>query len=172
MLIRIEEEQDWPAVHALNCAAFDSRAEADLVDALRRKSEPFMSLVAVCDESVVGHIAFSPVTLSGHADIRLMGLGPMAVLPALQRTGIGSALIDAGLDRCCATAPEGLEAAAVVVLGHPKYYKRFGFQPSVVFDIRSEYDVPDEVFMIAELRVGALKQVSGIVVYNDAFSHL
>ena len=93
-----------------------------------------------------------------------MGLGPMAVAPGCQRKGIGSALVRAGLIAC---TERGFRA--VVVLGHPKYYPRFGFSESKRFGIKSEYDVLDEVFMALELVPGALSSASGIVRYHEAF---
>ncbi len=80
--IRPERPADSASVHAVNRAAFGTSTEADLVDALRERAHPIVSLVADADGSIVGHILFSPVTLSGHAEVKIMGLAPMAVLPA------------------------------------------------------------------------------------------
>ena len=167
MLIRAERDTDHAAVHALNAAAFPTSAEADLVDALRREARPLVSLVAECDGTVVGHILFSPVSLENRPDLGIMGLAPMAVVPDHQRSGIGSALVRAGLAEC-----RRLGFSAVVVLGHPEYYPRFGFSPSVRYGIRSEYDVPDEVFMALELVPGALREASGTVRYHPAFGNV
>ena len=164
MHIRAEEPNDLAAVHAVNAAAFDTSAEADLVDALRGKVEPLVSLVAEVSGSIVGHILFSPVELGDHSDSHLMGLGPMAVMPEQQRRGIGAALVREGLRRC-----RELGCDAVVVLGHPAYYPRFGFVPASKYGISSEYDVPDDVFMLIELRPGALRGVAGTVSYDEAF---
>jgi len=147
-------------------AAFESPAEADLVDVLRQQVQPIVSLVAEEDGEIVGHIMFSPVSLSGHPDLKVMGLGPMAVAPACQRKGFGSALVQAGLDQC-----RELGFSAVVVLGHPKYYPRFGFSPSSQFGIDSEYDVPEDVFMALELKPGALSAITGRVRYHPAFGN-
>jgi putative acetyltransferase len=164
VLIRAETDTDIPAIHALNVAAFPTSVEADLVDALRRQAHPIVSLVAERDGTVVGHILFSPVSLVSMSDLRLMGLAPMAVAPAHQRGGIGSALVRAGLEQC-----RQLGFSAVVVLGHPEYYPRFGFQPAVRFGICSEYDVPEEVFMVLELVPGSLRGATGTVQYHPAF---
>ena len=91
MHIRQEDKADRVAVHAVNRAAFGTSAEADLVDLLRRKGGRLVSLVAEMDAVVVGHILFSPVSLSEHYNLNIMGLGPMAVAPDHQRKGIGSA---------------------------------------------------------------------------------
>ena len=100
MRIRPEGEADRAAVRAVNEAAFDTSLEADLVEVLRDKGLPLISLVAEVDDEVVGHILFSPVSLTGHPDLDVMGLGPMAVAPQQQRKGIGSALVSEGLEFC------------------------------------------------------------------------
>jgi putative acetyltransferase len=164
MLIRAEEPRDRTAVHSVNEAAFDSPEEADLVDALRASARPVISLVAEAGGKVVGHIMFSPVQLEGHARLAIMGLAPMAVLQEHQRKGVGSALVRAGLERC-----REIGCDAVVVLGHPEYYPRFGFAPASSYGLRSEYAVPDDVFMVLELKQGALEGVSGKIRYHEAF---
>jgi len=165
MLIRAEEENDRATVYALHASAFATAAEADLVNALREQARPLVSLVAEDNGTVVGHILFSPVSLSGRSGLSLMGLAPMAVAPQRQRQGFGSALVRAGLDQC-----KQLGAGAVVVLGHPDYYPRFGFVPSTHFNIGCEYDVPEEAFMAVELQLGYLRGMSGTVKYHPAFS--
>jgi len=167
MLIRTEKECDRDTVHAVNRAAFETPSEADLVDALRQHAQPVVSLVAEENREVVGHIMFSPVSLRDHPHLKIMGLAPMAVAPAYQRTGIGSALVRAGLDQC-----RQLDFVAVVVLGHPEYYPRFGFSPSSRFGICSEYDVPEDVFMAMELQPEALSGITGKVSYHPAFSNV
>ena len=167
MLIRAEEQRDWAAVHAVNICVFETPAEADLVDALREQAEPLVSLIAEDNGAIVGHIMFSPVSLSGHAALKIMGLAPMAVAPGHQRKGIGSSLVRAGLEQC-----RQLGFGAVVVLGHPTYYPRFGFSSSTRFGIGCEYEVPEEVFMVVELEAGFLRDASGRVKYHIAFSNI
>lgn len=164
MRIRPEAPGDESAVRAVDEAAFETSAEAHLVESLRGRVEPLVSLVAEVSGAIVGHIIFSPVTMADHSRCRIMGLGPAAVIPAYQRQGIGSALVREGLTKC-----EALGCGAVVVLGHPAYYPRFGFVPASRFGIRSEYDVPDEVFMAIELVPGSLREASGRVTYDEAF---
>lgn len=163
--IRPERPADFASVHRVNEAAFGTSTEANLVDALRQQADPIISLVADADGSIVGHLLLSPVTVSGHPELKIMGLAPMAVLPAEQRQGIGSALVRAGLERC-----SELGYGAVVVLGHPAYYPRFGFVPASRFHIGCEYHVPDEVFMAIEIEPGALHGRSGTVTYHAAFA--
>ena len=164
MIIRREALEDSGAIFAVNAAAFETSSEADLVEALREHARPTVSLVAQLDGRVVGHILFSPVIAEANHSLRIMGLGPMAVTPEHQGEGIGSALVRAGLDACRA-----LGACAVVVLGHPRYYPRFGCQPASRFGIHCEYDVPDEAFMALELKADSLRGLSGRVSYHEAF---
>jgi len=165
MRIRAETRADHAAVRAINEAAFETTAEAALVEALRAKVTRLVSLVADVDGAVVGHILFSPVSLAGDPKLDAMGLGPMAVLPEQQRNGIGSALVREGLRRC-----KELGCRAVVVVGHPEFYPRFGFVPAQRYALRCEYDVPADVFMALELEPGALNGAAGLVRYDDAFA--
>jgi putative acetyltransferase len=165
--VRDEEQNDRAAVHAVNASAFETSFEANLVDALREQAAPIVSLVAVDAETIMGHIMFSPVSLSGHPGFNIMGLAPLAVAPEYQRRGVGSALVRAGLDRC-----RELGAGAVIVLGHPEYYPRFGFSPSAPFGIGCEYAVPEDVFMLLELTPGYLDGASGTIKYHAAFSNV
>jgi putative acetyltransferase len=163
--IRKEEPEDMTAIHHINERAFNQPAEAYLVDALRRNGAAILSLVAVEDDRVVGHILFSPVVIeSEDAHCEAVGLAPMAVLPEYQGRGIGSMLVREGLEQLRAMGHE-----IVVVLGHPEFYSRFGFMPSRPHGITSTWDVPDDVFMVAELRPGALAGCRGVVKYRHEF---
>jgi putative acetyltransferase len=167
MRIRPETAGDVSAIRAVNLAAFDTALEADLVAALRDQADPLVSLVAEDAGTIVGHILFSPVTLDADAGLRIAGLAPMAVMPSRQRQGIGSLLVRQGLDRCRRAG-----FAACVVLGHSEYYPRFGFAPASRFGLRSEYEVPDEVFMAMELAPAALTGKRGTVRYHRVFAGL
>ena len=163
--IRAETEADHAAVRRINEAAFGQAAEADLVEALRAEASPYISLVAELDKEIVGHIFFSPVNIESEKEIfTALGLAPMAVLPEYQNQSIGSQLVRQGLKEC-----QRLGHDVVVVLGHAEYYPRFGFVPASQKKLRSEYDVPDEVFMVAELKAGALDGKQGLVKYHPAF---
>ncbi len=169
-IIRPEHDADQQAIHRVHVAAFPTPAEAHLVDALRTAGDATVSWVAELDGAVVGHILFSPIVMdSGDGRRRPFGVGlaPMAVMPAHQRTGLGTRLIRAGLDDC-----RNAGHTRVVVLGHPDYYPRFGFTPASSFEIRSTYDVPDDVFMAQALVPGALDGWSGTVHYAPAFDTL
>ena len=167
MLVRNEQEKNWSAVHDLNTAAFETPAEANLVNVLRQQARPVVSLVAEDNQKVIGHIMFSPVVLSGYPDLMIMGLAPMAVAPEYQRGGIGSELVRVGLERC-----RQLGFGAVVVLGHPEFYPRFGFSPAAGFGISCEYDIPEEAFMAVELQPRFLRNASGRIKYHIAFADL
>lgn len=167
--IRAELTEDRTAVRRVNEGAFGRTTEADLVDALRAAAAPLLSLVAEEDGEVVGHLLFSPVTVetacpSDAVPALLLGLAPVAVLPEWQNRGVGSQLVREGLQAC-----RKLGATAVVVLGHPEYYPRFGFVPASRFGLTCEYPVPDDVFMAQELVPGALTE-PGLVRYHPAFA--
>ena len=165
--IRDETAADHEAVHRLNASAFDTPAEARLVDRLREDGEATVSLVAIFADAIIGHILFSEVRLDGNAGVKIAGLAPMAVAAEFRRRGIGSALVEAGLQRC-----RDIGYDAVVVLGEPAFYSRFGFRPAVEFGLGSEYDVPAEYFMALELHPQALQEASGRVRYARAFADL
>jgi putative acetyltransferase len=164
MNIRPERGKDLPTIHQINSEAFETEGEANLVDSLRDSGIPLISLVAEVDHIIVGHILFSPMTDADGNSIPVAGLAPMAVAPEHQRQGIGSALVRSGLEHCRAAGYR-----AVAVLGHPGYYPRFGFVPASQYKLRSQYDVPDEVFMAKELIPGALSDISGVVKYHRLF---
>jgi putative acetyltransferase len=117
--------------------------------------------------AIVGHILFSPVTVAVDSGGPVLGLAPLAVRPERQREGIGSQLVRAGL---AAARERGAEA--VVVVGHPGFYPRFGFVPASRFGLRCEYNVADEVFMALELVRDALTGTAGLVRYHPAFADL
>lgn len=165
MDIRSETENDWSAIYDLNVLAFDTKAEADLVNSLRKCATPYISLVAIIEDEVVGHIMFTPVELTDYPAVSMMGLAPMAVKENFRGVGVGSKLVTSGVEAC-----EKLGAGAIVVLGHTNYYPIFGFQPASKFKLSCEYDVPDEVFMALELMPEYLSSKSGVVKYHETFA--
>ena len=166
MTIRPETEADIAAIRQVNERAFGRPAEANLVAALRAGLKAIVSLVAEDAGRIIGHVLFSPITIEPeNKTVSAVGLAPMAVLPEYQNRGVGSRLVEAGLDACREAGYD-----CVVVLGHANYYPRFGFIPASRYGIKSEYDVPDEAFMLIELREGALKGISGTARYQPEFS--
>jgi putative acetyltransferase len=160
--VRPEHPHDAPAIHAVHAVSFPTEAEAHLVDALRASRRLTVSLVAVDAETVVGHVAFSPVSLADTPDG--VGLAPVAVLPAWRRRGVADRLVDAGL-RACVRAGAGF----VVVLGEPAYYERFGFRPARRWGLRDEYGGGD-AFQALELRPQALARCGAVVRYAPEFA--
>lgn len=165
--IRPEAPSDIPGARLVEEQAFQRMAEADLVDLCRRRGKISLSLVAVRSGNIAGHILFTPVTLEPpNASLHGLGLGPVAVLPECQRTGIGSRLMQAGLELCRERG-----ADFVVLLGDPRYYSRFGFTPARSFGLTSDYGDGDE-FQVLELHAGALAGASGKVKYIPEFKEM
>lgn len=159
LLIRVELPRDIPAVREVNLAAFGRNTEADLVGTLRESAKFVLSLVAVLGNRVVGHILFTDMLGSAQ---RLAGVAPMAVLPEFQRAGIGSALVRTGLEYL-----REQSFAGVVVLGHKDYYPRFGFRPAAEFGITTQFDVPAEYLLVAQISGTSL--APGNVRYQPEF---
>lgn len=164
--VRQEMPQDAAVITRINLAAFPGPAEARLIEALRQNDKITYSLVALINGRLVGHILFSPMEIvsSTGETFQALGLGPVAVLPDVQQQGVGSALCQTGLALCREAGHK-----AVLVLGHPTYYPRFGFKPAASFEISCAYDVPAEAFMALELQEGALDGVSGTAHYQPEF---
>lgn len=177
MLLRRERPTDVEAVHDLHRAAFareatadspaaDGRLEADLVDALRSDGDlvPECCLVAEVDGVLVGHVAVSRATVGGEPGA--LGLGPIGVLPASQGTGVGSALMHGTL-----AAADALGARAVVLLGHPDYYPRFGFEPAVAHGVTPPQDWGPRYFLVRRLEAWG-EGMAGPFRYAPAFERL
>jgi len=166
LVIREETARDVGQVRMINIAAFEQPDEADLVDALRAGCPEVVSLVAELDGRVVGHILFSPVTLpAGDRTLQGMGLAPMAVLPEHQRDGVGARLVEKGIER-----PQRSGCPFVIVLGHPGYYPRCGFERASAHGIACQWpEVPDEAFMIRILNPAAMTGAAGVARYRPEF---
>jgi putative acetyltransferase len=168
--IRPETTEDYDAIHRVNFTAFGKENEPHLVETLRQAADaiPELSLVAVVEGQVVGHILFSPITIEiQNGSVPALSLAPLAVLPEFQNQGIGSALVQSGLKEC-----QRLGHGIVIVLGHPGFYPRFGFTPARARGIDSPFNVSDDVWMALELRPGALDSVRGRAKYPPAFDEV
>ena len=163
MHIRPEEPDDAPAVATLNREAFGGDDEVEIIERLRADRLVAVSLVAIEDASLVGHILFSDLAVElDDRPVRSVALAPMCVRGDRQRQGIGSAMVRAGLD-----AVRDAGYTAVVVLGHPEYYPRFGFSADLAAKLASPF--AGQAFMALELVPGALDGTRGSVTYPPAF---
>jgi putative acetyltransferase len=163
--IRQETAEDIVSVHNINAEAFKREEEAVLVDKMREHGVLAISLVAVENGTLVGHIAFSAVEItSEQQSFSGLTLAPVAILPAYQNRGIGSMLVKAGLEEC-----RKLGYEIVFLVGHPEYYPRFGFVPVKAKGFECEYEVPDEAWMVIELREDALEGRQGKVTFQPEF---
>ena len=152
--VREETAADRRAIDVVNISAFANEEEANLIAKLRDSAAyiPELSLVAELHTRLVGHIMLSAITLTGvHGELRMLELGPMSVVPSQSHRGIGSALVRAALAKA-----GSLGYPAVVVIGHPEYYRRFGFVPLVEFAITCALPVPEDAVSIKELVTDAV----------------
>ncbi|MBN2256941.1 MAG: N-acetyltransferase [Anaerolineaceae bacterium] len=168
LLIRQEEENDHNAVYQVVKKAFETMEQADgneqnLVNRLRKSAAfiPELSLVAEGDGKIIGHILFTRMKIGEHDSL---ALAPVAVLPEYQNRGVGGKLIAAGH-----RIARELGYGSVVVVGHPSYYPKFGYQLASQWNITAPFEVPDEAFMALELVEGGLKGVSGEIEYAKEF---
>lgn len=163
IIIRNEIESDVDAISEITKAAFENcphgnHTEQFIINALRDANALTISLVAEAGKKVVGHIAFSPVTISD-GSLGWYGLGPISVLPELQRQGIGKSLMHEGL-----SSLKALGAKGCVLVGDPGYYERFGFRnlPDLVLD-----GVPQEYFLALPFEES---KTSGTVIFHEGFA--
>ncbi len=164
--LREECPEDIEAIRAVHHHAFGRPHEGRIVDALRTHRGVLLSLVATVNDRIVAHLLYSPVSIGTDPKIVMgAGLGPLAVLPAYQRQGIGAMLVSAGNQQLQARA-----CPYIVVLGHPTYYPRFGFRPASGYGIRCAWDVPDEVFMVLMMEPATMQGVAGVAQYRQEFA--
>jgi predicted N-acetyltransferase YhbS len=169
IIFRQETQDDFLEVFKVNRIAFGQDNEAKLVDALRNNPAVFipeLSMVATEKNRIAGHVLFTKIKIkddNGNLNDSL-GLAPMAVLPELQKNGIGGQLIRNGL-----ITAKKLGYTSVIVLGHEHYYPKFGFEPAEKWNIKASFDVPSNVFMAIELDKNGLENISGTVIYPKEF---
>jgi len=172
VVIRKEIPKDYLAVFQVITKAFESMEMSDhreqfLVDRLRKSASfiPDLSLVAVVDEKIVGHILLTKLIIRNQGvEFPSLALAPVSVLPNHQGLGIGSKLI-----RHAHNKARELGYTSVVLIGHEAYYPKFGYRPSAEFGIKSPYDIPPQNNMVLELVEKGLAGVTGIVEYPKEF---
>lgn len=171
MIIRQETTDDQKGIFEIISQAFGQQDEAILVDLLRKSDEyiPTLSLVAVINNTIVGHILFSKIKIisdDGH-EFDSLSLAPLAIKPEFQNRGFGRKLIKHGLEKAIA-----LGYSSVIVLGYQDYYPQFGFTPAINWNIKSSFDFKSDHLMALELKPLGLKDVHGSVKYSKAFESL
>ena len=166
MTIRQEKPEDIDEIHALNELAFGQPLEADIIDTIRNNCEEILSLIAIEGGKIAGHILFSPAVIKGpDGESRGMGLAPMAVSPERQRKGIGTLLVRTGIEQL-----KKAQCPFIIVLGHPEYYPRFGFERASLYGVTCQWEgIPDEAFMILWLDRSKAAAVSSRATYRDEF---
>jgi len=163
VICRAEKPEEHAATRLIDEAAFGRADEAELVENLREEGVVLASFVAELEKQAVGHIVFSRISIAtASGRVPAVALAPMAVLPELQRRGIGGKLVTHGLDWLREQGER-----IVIVFGHPKYYPRFGFSTGKARSLESPF--PPEAFMALNLQPGALDGVRGRVKYPDSF---
>lgn len=168
--LRKETEKDYPEIIRVNDRAFGRKAEGKLVNTLRNTDNYIseLSIIAENEGQVIGHILFYPVQIHNGDDRHTsLELAPMSVLPEFQKKSIGKLLVIYALQ-----VAKDLGHKSVMVLGHPSYYPRFGFETASKWKIKSPFPAPDEAFMAIELERGSLDKVSGTVEFPEAFDGL
>ncbi|HDR3489464.1 GNAT family N-acetyltransferase [Bacillus wiedmannii] len=170
--IRQEQKNDYRKTEEVVQQAFlneefSDKKEHELVKRIRECDAfiPELSIVAVAEE-IVGHIMLSEITIEQNGiSEESLALAPVSVARGHQKKGIGGKLIGAALEKA-----KELGYGSVVVLGHPEYYPKFGFKKASKWNIKAPFEVPEEVFMVMELRENALEGVEGVVQYSSAFA--
>jgi putative acetyltransferase len=165
MLIRQETKTDYKKIRELNDRAFGGTEESQLIDNLRGEGRVLLSLVAEEEGDIIGHILFSRIRIEGKESLPVAALAPMCVSSVHQKKGVGGALIQQGV-RMLRQKGE----TAVFVLGHKKYYPKFGFSAELARQFQSEY--AGSTFFAMELQPGWMEGKSGTVVYPEAFKRL
>ena len=165
--IKAETLADFDSIRKINNQAFGQPQEAQLIESLRKLENyiPELSLIAFEDDKAVGHILFFPIYIEAeHQKFQTLSLAPMAVLPEYQNLGVGGELIRHGLEKS-----KMLGFDSVMVLGHPNYYPKFGFEKASKWKIKSPWEVPDEAWMAIELKAGSLDGKAGKAIFPKEY---
>ena len=151
-IVRPEQPGDEPQIAAIHIAAFADASESELVARLRGSESwvPELSMVVQQDDNIVAHALFTALA-ANDPEAPMLALGPIGVLPDFQRKGVGMALVRMGLSRA-----RILGYTAVVAVGPPVFMANCGFRPAAARGLKIEMDVPDESFVVAELRTGGI----------------
>ena len=170
--VRQEMQEDYESVYEVVKKAFLTAEhtnfdEQNLVVRLRKSAAfiPELSLVAVMDNKIVGHILFTKIQIkNGTDEVESLVLAPLSVLPEMQGKGIGTQMIVEGHK-----IAHGLGYGSVILVGHPAYYPRFDYVPASRCGITAPFDVPEEAFMVCEITVNGLHGVAGVVQFPEEF---
>jgi len=163
LTLRAQQQDDLPGICALNQQAFTEHGETAAFDTFRAERDDILSLVAVDNRKLVGHILFSPVTLElQDKTLQAMGLAQLAIAPNRQREGIGKRLVSEGIEWL-----RGTGCPLVVVIGHASYYPRFGFVRASEYGLRCQWSgIPDETFMIMQLNDRLGTELTGVAIFD------
>lgn len=172
LTIREEEIKDYNEVEkaveeSFKTAEFSDKDEHNLVRRLRNSNEFIkeLSLIAEDENKILGYVLLTKALIKAEStSYETLALAPLAVLPEYQKSGIGKNLMNKAIERA-----RELGYKSIVVLGHEKYYPKFGFEKAIKYGVKAPFEVPDEAYMILELLPGGLNGVSGIVEYSKAF---
>ncbi|MDH5190429.1 MAG: N-acetyltransferase [Gammaproteobacteria bacterium] len=163
--VRSETNDDIRAIDVVNLSAFQGEAEARFVTNMRKSADfkPETSLVAEFNGRIVGHVLLTRVTMrKDSGDVSILLLGPMSVVPSQSHRGIGTELIKAALDKA-----KALHFGAVIVIGHPDYYKRAGFEAASKWNLRYSINVLDDAVTGMELIKGTLEGGGEVILPPD-----
>ena len=167
IIIEAETEDDYEQITRLHLEAFDGDGEAKLVQKLRRTPIYIsnLSLVAKYENKIIGHVLFYPIKIKNDKiESNSLALAPISVFPKFQRKGVGSKLIQKGLEEA-----KKFGFNSIIVVGHSEYYPRFGFEKASKYGISAPFNVPENAFFAIELEKNGLKNCNGIVEYPKEF---
>ncbi|MGQ4006452.1 N-acetyltransferase [Francisellaceae bacterium CB300] len=162
--IRYEKLEDQELIYSLIDECFESDDEEKLVRLLHTDNQSLVSLVAEVEGKIVGQIILSKMTAENDSNLSIYGLAPMCVAPDYQKSGIGTRLIEKAI-----VEAKKNKIDAIFVLGHPKYYPKFGFKMTSLYQIKCEYDVPAEVFMALDISGKLVSLKNQTVYYAEEF---